>query len=169
MRRLELAVLLLGIALAPEACKRHAHTQTSQFLSVLAMDDPRADVQLTRGFYPPEGGSWRWVSGKFSVVLRPPPGAAQYGARLELKLNLPEAVLKQAGVPALSATIAGTPLGPEKFSEPGDHIYTRDVPGSLLGVDAVEIDFASDKPIPAGKLEKRELGLIVSNVGLVLK
>jgi len=133
------------------------------------MDDPRADVQLIRGFYPPEGGSWRWVAGKFAVVLRPPPGAAQYGARLELKFNLPDAVLKQAGAPTLSATIAGTPLDPERLIVSGANVYTRDVPAAQLGGDTVDIEFASDKPIPAGKLEKRELGLIVSSVGLVLK
>jgi hypothetical protein len=170
MRRLNRALLLLGIALATAACKRHAHTQPSQeLLSVLAMDDPRADAQLPRGFYPPEGGSWRWTAGKFSVILQPPPGAEQYGARLELKLNLPDAVLKQAGALTLAAEIAGTQLAPETFAKAGNYIYARDVPGSLLGGDRVEIDFSTDKPILAGKLEKRELGLIVTSVGLVLK
>lgn len=171
MRRLKRALLLLGIALATAACKRHARTQPGQepLLSVLAMDDPRADAQLPRGFYPPEGGPWRWTAGKFSVILRAPPGAAQYGARLELKLNLPDAVLSQAGAPVLSAEIAGTQLPPETFAKPGSFTYARDIPASLLSGDSVEIDFASDKPIPAGKLEKRELGVIVASVGLVLK
>ena len=168
---MRLAGLFLAFALVATACKRHARTQPGKepLLSVLVMDDPRADAQLPRGFYPPEGGSWRWTAGKFSVILRPPPGAAQYGARLELKLNLPDAVLKQAGAPTLSAGIMGTQLDPEKLSESGNHVYTRDVPASLLASDTVEIDFGLDKPIPAGKLEKRELGLIVTSVGLVLK
>ena len=138
-------------------------------MSVLAMDGPRADVQLIRGFYPPEGGSWRWTAGKFTVILRPPPGASQYGARLNLSLNLPDAVIRYAGAPTLTATISGTPLAPEKFDGPGDRVYSRDVPAALLHEDMVEIDFTLDKPIPAGKLEKRELGVIVSSVGLVLK
>ena len=53
--------------------------------------------------------------------------------------------------------------------EADDGVLTTKVKSALLGGDTVEIDFASDKPIPAGKLEKRELGLIVSSVGLVLK
>lgn len=133
------------------------------------MDDPRADGQLLRGFYPPEDGPWRWTAGKFSLLLRPPPGAAQYGARLELKLNVPEAVLREAGVPTLSAEIGGLRFEPEQFPQAGDHVYARDVPASVLSGDSVEIHFTSDKPIPAGKVEKRELGLIVTSVGLVLK
>ncbi len=168
---MKFAALVIGIAVLLSACKRHAHSQAGQepLLGVLAMDDPRADAQLPRGFYPPEGGPWRWTAGKFSVILRPPPGAAQYGARLELKLNFPDAVLKQAGAPTLSAEIGGTQLPPETFSKAGNYTYARDVPASLLGGDSVQIDFASDKPIPAGKLEKRELATIVTSVGLVLK
>jgi hypothetical protein len=37
----------------------------------------------------------------------------------------------------------------------------------VLAGDSVSIEFATDKAIPAGKIEKRELALIVTSVGLV--
>jgi hypothetical protein len=172
MRRLAVVVSLLGIALAPGACKRSAlHTLAPELLSVIPMDDPHADAQLVDGFYAPEGTGWRWTAGKFSVILRPPPGSAQGqdGARLELMLNMPEAVLQRLGAVTLSARIGGSSLAPEKYSEPGGYIYGRDVPASALSGDSVSIEFATDKAIPAGKMEKRELALIVTSVGLVPK
>jgi len=182
MRRLTvaglLAILAMGLAFAAVACKRTAnHSEsgsvpgaTPELLSVVAMDDPRAATQLVHGFYSLEGGPWRWTAGQFSVILRPPPGsAAQDGARLEVNLNIPDVVFQQLGAMTLSVTAAGIPLMPEKYTEPGNHIYTRDVPASALAGDSVAIEFATDKMIPAGKLEKRELALIVTSIGLVSK
>ena len=174
MRRL---TVLLAISLSIAACKRaskHAEpgatpATTGELLSVVAADDPRAGAQLVRGFYSPEGGPWRWTAGRFSVTLRPSPGSSRDGARLELKLNIPDVVTKQLGAVTLSATAAGTPLAPEKYSQPGDYVYARDVPASALAGSSVTIEFATDKAIPAGKIEKRELALIVSSVGLVPK
>jgi hypothetical protein len=171
MRRLTVAGLLFGTALASGACKRSAlHTLAPELLSVIPMDDPHADAQLVDGFYSMEGNGWRWTAGKFSVILRPPPGSTgQDGARLELMLNMPEAVLQRLGPMTLSAKIGGSSLAPEKYSEPGGYIYGRDVPASALSGESVSVEFATDKAIPAGKLEKRELALIVTSVGLVPK
>jgi hypothetical protein len=170
MRRLTLAVLLSLIALAAGACKRSAqHTLAPELLSVIPVDDPHADAQLVDGFYSLEGNTWRWTAPKFSVVLRPPPGAAQFGARLELMLNMPDAVLQQLGPVTLSARIGGSSLAPEKYTEAGGYIYGRDVPASAFSADSVSVEFTTDKAIPAGKVEKRELALIVTSVGLVSK
>ena len=130
------------------------------------MDDPGADLQLLRGFHSLEGGPWRWTEGKFGVILRPPPGSALEGAQLELKLNIPDVVFKELGAVTLSATAAGVPLPPEKYSAAGNYVYTRNVPASALAADNVSIEFATDKSIPAGKIEKRELALIVTSIGL---
>src|SRR5579864_6769290 len=157
MRRLTVAILLFALTLATGACKRSAsHTQAAQeLLSVVPMDDPHADAQLVGGFYLLEGDRWRWTAGHFSVILRPPPGASQDGARLELKLNIPDAVIHQLGAVTLSATAAQSPLAPEKYAEAGNYIYARDVPASALTGDRVTVEFAMDKAIPAGKVEKR--------------
>jgi hypothetical protein len=69
----------------------------------------------------------------------------------------------------LSARIGGSSLAPEKYSEPGGYIYGRDVPASALSGDSVPVDFATDKAIPAGKIEKRELALVVTSIGLTSK
>lgn len=170
MRRLAV-VLALGLTIAAAGCKRSTkHAETApELLSLVSMDDPSAGAQLVRGFYSLEGNPWRWTAGQFSVVLRPPPGAARNGARLELELNIPDAVFQQLGAVTLSATVDQDPLAPEKFTKPGSHIYARDVPASVLGGDSVSIEFATDKAIPAGKIEKRELALIVTSVGLAAK
>ena len=116
-----------------------------------------------------EERKWRWTARQFSVILRPPPGSAQAGARLELMLNIPDVLMKELGAVTLSATGGSSSLAPEKYTAAGNYVYTRDVPGSLLAGDNVTIDFALDMAIPAGKIEKRELGLIVTSVGLVSK
>ena len=171
MRRLTAAPLLFMMALAPAACKRSpSHAQPGpELLSVVPVDDPHAATQLGEGFYSLEGNTWRWTAGKFSVILKPPPGASQDGARLELKLNLPDIILQQLGAVTLSATAGGSRLKPEKYPQAGSFVYARDVPASALGGDSVSIEFATDKMIPAGKLEKRELALIVTSVGLISK
>jgi len=170
MRRLTV-FLAAGLTLAAPACKRSAQhiDSTPELLSILPMDDPRAGTQLVNGFYSLEGSPWRWTAGKFSVILRPPLGAALAGARLELKLNIPDVVFKELGAVTISATAGGSALAPEEYTQPGDHIYARDMPAGALAGDDVTIEFATDKVIPAGKIDKRELALIVTSVGLISK
>ncbi len=84
-------------------------------------------------------------------------------------LNIPDVVVQQLGAVTLSATVGQSPLAPEKYTKAGNYVYARDVPASALVGDNVTIDFALDKAIPAGKIETRELGLIVTSVGLVTK
>jgi len=167
MRRLTVAVFLFALATA--ACKRGTkHVAHAELLSVLTMDDPRAGAQLVRGFYSPEE-NWRWTAGKFNVILRPPPGSGQSGARLELMLTIPDVIVKELGSVTLSGTAAGSPLVSEKYTKAGEYIYARDVPASALATDRVSFEFATDKAIPAGKIEQRELALIVSGIALVTK
>jgi hypothetical protein len=166
-RRWVAAVFLF--ALATGACKRSAKHGTSELLSVVSMDDPRADSQLLQGVHMLEEGKWRWTARQFSVILRPPAGSAQDGARMELMLNIPDVVVKELGAVTLSATAGSSTLAPEKYATTGAYVYTRDVPGSALGGDNVTIDFTLDKAIPAGQIERRELGLIVTSVGLASK
>jgi hypothetical protein len=170
MRRLTAAALLCGLALAPAACKRsakHPLLAAKELRSVVPVDDPGADGQLVRGFYSPEGNPWRWTQGEFSVILRPPPGATLEGARLELSLNIPDVVFQQLGAVTLSATAAGIRLAPEKYAAAGSYVYTRNLPASALAGDSISVEFGTDKAMPAGKIEKRELALIVTSVGLV--
>jgi len=103
------------------------------------------------------------------VALRPPPGSAQNGARLEVNLTIPEVIVKELGSITLLGVAGDRALAPETYSTVGEHVYSRDVPADALAGDTVSIEFATDKAILAGKIEPRELAQIVSRIGLVAK
>lgn len=133
------------------------------------MNDPGAGAQLVRGVYALEEDRWRWTSSRFTVILMPPPGAAERGARLDLMLTIPDVIVKELGSMTLSALAGEVPLAPETYTRAGEYTYTRDVPASALKGDSVSIEFATDKAIPAGKADQRELALVVTSIGLVAK
>jgi hypothetical protein len=87
------AAVLILLALASLSCGRQKKAgggDSGQLLSVVNAADPRAAGQLTRGFHVIEGNAWRWAAKDFEVTLRRPEGAAQNGARLEMKFAVPE-------------------------------------------------------------------------------
>ena len=133
--------------------------------SLIRMSDPRAAPQLLKGFYNIEEKSWRWTMGQFAVALRPPRNAALNGATLHFKFTLPEAVLAKVKTVSISASVNGTPLSRETYTQPGEFDYARDVDAKLLAGDAVNVEFTLDKFIPAGAVETRELGVIATSVG----
>ena len=137
--------------------------------SFIRMSEPKTAVQLVRGFYGLEQGAWRWTKGEFSVTVRPPAAAAQNGARLEAKITVPEAIIVKLGQTTLHCVVNGHVVEPEKIEKAGDLIYKRDIPASVLGGEAVTFDFRLDKFLAAGQVEERELGLIVTTVGLLKK
>ena len=130
--------------------------------SVISLGDPRAAPQLLKGFYGIEEKSWRWTMGQFTVALRPPRNAALKGATLHFKFTLPEAVIAKLRTVSLSASVSGTPLSPETYTQPGEFDYSRDVDPKLVTGDAVNVDFTLDKFLPAGMVETRELGVIAT-------
>ncbi len=165
--------MLVLLACGSTACKRAKRNpgaltleQDASLTSVVKMNDPAASPQLVRGFYGLEGGVWRWTMKRFEVALKPPPGAAQNGARLTFKFTLPEAISSRLGPVTVSATINGLVLPPETYVKSGDYVYTRDVPANALKDDAVIAAFSSDKAIPPSADDTRELALIAVSVGL---
>ena len=170
MRRLELLVLLAAVAVAPAACKRkrkvRAEPANAQLVSVLAMNDPLAAIQLVRGFYSLEGGAWRWTMKSFAVVLRPPENSGQNGARLDLKLTVPGVIVDKIGAVTVSATVGGRVLKPETYAQAGDYVYSRDVPAAVLSGDGVLVEFTIDKALPPSGGDARELALVATGVGL---
>ncbi len=166
------ATVFLAISLNLACSGKHSTTvqndegesaATPSVVSALKMNDPSAKAQLTKGFYPLEGGSWRWTAGNFSVTLKTPPGAAQKGATLTLRLTASDAVLKQVHSQTLVASVGGTALKSEKYVDSGSHTFTADIPASALTGDTVTIDFSLDNSLPPA-VDKRELGVIVSSV-----
>lgn len=169
MRRLALTAVVLSIA----SCKRSAPNPSAlvtdhaaPLVSIVQVKDPAASAQLVKGFYPVEAGAWRWTMKQFEVVLKPPPGAAENGAKLNLKLAVPEAIISKVGPVTLGANINGLALPPETYSKSGDYEYTRDVPAAALKGDAVAVQFSSDKGIGPTSDDARELSVIAVSVGL---
>ena len=176
MRRLILAAAVLAVAAA--GCNRNKREKvkveltdesSTQLASVVHVADPRASVQLIKGFHDVEQNAWRWTMGKFSVTLRPPKGAAERGAALQLKFTVPDPVLEKVKSVTLTANVNGTPVEGETYSKPGEYTYARDVPASALNAEAVTVNFALDKFLTPGSVDQRELGVVVASVGLEAK
>jgi hypothetical protein len=144
-----LTALLVLVASGSAACKRSKRNpgalvpeQDAPLTSVVNVNDPAASPQLVRGFYGLENNLWRWTMKRFEVALKPPPGAAQNGARLTLRFTIPEVISSRLGSITVSATINGLALPPEIYVKPGDYVYDRDIPASALKDDAVVAEFA---------------------------
>lgn len=164
------------LLLAPAGCKRNQKIRVQQteeeqttLATVLHVADPRAGAQLLSGFYDVEQNAWRWTMGSFSVLLRPPKRADQEGAILQLRFTVPDAVLAKLKTISLSATVNGTGLTPESYTQPGEFTYSREVPARLLAGEAVKVEFKLDKFLPPSDLDQRELGVIVTMVGFEVK
>ncbi|HSW48834.1 MAG TPA: hypothetical protein VLH09_01605, partial [Bryobacteraceae bacterium] len=87
------------------------------------------------------------------------------GARLVLRFSIPEPVLKELATVRLSAKVGDVPLPAQEYRAPGDQVYTRDVPAQALGKSIVPVEFVLDKYLPPGKVDQRELGVVVTVVG----
>jgi hypothetical protein len=172
MRRLALLVACAALLAGVPGCRRHKKARIEtieesgpQLSPVINMADPHASVQLLKGFYDTEQNAWRWTKGKFSVTLRPPLSAVQKGATLEVKFAAPDAVIDKLKSFTLAANVNGTPILGETFSKAGEHVYSKDVPASAFGPDAVTVEFALDKFLTPGAVDQRELGIVVSSIG----
>jgi hypothetical protein len=177
--RCAVGAVLVAVLWAP-ACKRHKATVQAEsaakgpaaplyLSSFLHMGDPKAEPQLVSGFHEVENNAWRWTAQRFSVALRPPFGAAQKGATLDLRLTVPPPVIQKLTSVTLKASIGGTALPPETYSAAGDYDYKRDVAPSLLAGDAALIEFQLDKALAPSPADERELGIVVSRIGLASK
>lgn len=134
--------------------------------STIQMADATKSPQLLAGFHDVEQNSWRWTAGKFSVALKPPPSADKSGAVLVLNFNLPEVSINKFKSLTLSANAGNAKLTPETFTTAGEHEYRREVPASALRTDEVDIAFSLDHYLAASATEGRELGIVVTNIGL---
>jgi hypothetical protein len=134
--------------------------------SIVHVADPRTAAQLLRGFYDVEQNSWRWTKGKFAVALRPPLGAAQTGATLTVKLAVPDPVIQSCKTVTLTPTVGDVTLPAQTYTQAGEYTLSRDVPGSALAGNSVTVQFSLDKTIPPTGADRRELGIVVTTVGL---
>jgi hypothetical protein len=173
--RLTAAFALIAIVAIAPACriKKKARgaviEDDGQLASIVNVADPRAAVQLVRGFHNLENDSWRWTMKNFTVALHPPAGSAQSGAHLELKFTIPAVIFDRLGPITITGRVGAIALAPETYSQAGEATYARDIPASALGGDAVSLDFSVDKAIPPSVQDGRELAIIVTTVGLTPK
>ncbi len=176
MRKLIPVLMAALLAAGLAGCKRRPppkvetiEEETSSLATVVHVADPRTAFQLVKGFHGLEQNAWRWTMGKFTVTLRPPLGAAQRGATLQLKFTIAEAVLERLKSMTLWASVGTAALAPETYTSAGEHTYSREVPAKVLAGEGVAVDFTLDKFLPAGSVDQRELGLIVTTVGFEAK
>ncbi len=177
MRRLIHCSLLFSLALLAgltfPGCRREDRARLNAteeeppgLASIVHVADPRTAAQLLRGFYDVEQNSWRWTKGKFAVALRPPLGATQLGATLTVKLAVPEPVIQSCKSVTLTATVGDVTLPGETYSKAGEYTFSRDVPGGPLAGNSVTVQFSLDKTVPPTGADRRELGIVVTTVGL---
>ena len=170
MRRLTLVLALAVVTLA--GCKKskkdvqYVEEGASQLMSAVNVADPKAAIQLLRGFHDVESGAWRWTGPKFAVALRPPKQVPAEGAKLFMEYTVPELFLQKVPKTTLTIFVNGKALESEVITKAGSATLERTVATDLLKGDVVTVDFALDQFLAAGSVDQRELGLIVSAVGL---
>jgi hypothetical protein len=172
MRRVTMAVTAVLAVAAMTGCKKgnkpvqYVEEGASQLSSAINTGDPRAAIQLLRGFHDIENNSWRWTGPKFAVALRPPKEIPAEGAKLYLEYAVPDLFVQKVPKATLSVVVNGNAMEPETITKAGSFKLERMVPASMLQGEVATIDFAMDKYLEAGAADQRELGLIVSGVGM---
>ncbi len=86
-----------------------------------------------------------------------------------MHIVVPDAIIQHSQFVELSSSVQGLKLDPQVFAKAGSYTYTRDVPPDKLQGREVRIDFAVDHTLPPANGDIRQLGIIVSQVGLVAK
>ncbi|MCX6622648.1 MAG: hypothetical protein NTY38_16575 [Acidobacteria bacterium] len=169
---LTLLVILLAVSVADcRRKKKKAGTQEEDqgMASMVHVADPRTSAQLVRGFHTVEQNAWRWTMARFTVILRPPGTAAKKGATLLAKFSIPETIITHLKKLTLSTSVGNVELPPETYEKAGDYILTRDVPATAFTGDTITVDFSLDKALPPGEVDQRELGIVISSIGLEAK
>ncbi|MGA3025628.1 MAG: hypothetical protein ABSF98_12725 [Bryobacteraceae bacterium] len=167
-------VLIATLALFPAACKHRPKPpdeagDANKPAMMLAMSDARTSMQLIHGFYQLEAGAWRWTGQTFGASLRVPPNAARNGARLMMKVTVPQTQLDKLKSLTLGARVNGVELGPETYTRAGEFLYQREIPATVLLEDMATVEFSLDKVAPPVPPDVRELGIVVTNVGFMEK
>jgi len=169
MRRVVITVMALaGLAGCMKSKKpvQYVEEGSSQLATAVNAADPRTAIQLLRGFHDVENNSWRWTASRFAVALRPPTRVPAEGVTLYLDYVVPDVFLQKVPETTLAVLVNGKALEPEKITKAGTFKLERTVTPAMLQGDVVTVDFALDKFLASGAVDQRELGLIVSAVGL---
>lgn len=153
-----LILLFSGCKRVPSSAEV-ARDDSAELATGFGLGELPAASQMLHGFYALEGGTWRWSKQTFGVILRAP----QPAAKLLLHFALPGLVLERLGPITITATVNGSELAAETFTNEGEQVYSRDVELK----DLAKVEFRTDKTLAAGVIDERELALIVSRVELI--
>lgn len=163
------ALLVCGCRRQPKAPEDATEEEPPALASIVHVADPATTAQLLRGFYGLEQNSWRWTAGSFAVRLQPPVTAARRGARLEIKLAVPDPVIQKLGKITLKAKVGSLEVAGETYSKPGEYIYAREIPAGALTGEAVVVECTLDRVLEQAEGDRRQLGIVVISVGLAAK
>ena len=132
-------------------------------LSYIATADLRAASQLGPGWYEIEEGAWRWMAREATVYLKRPQGN---NLVFEAKLYVPPNLVRTVGSTSLEILVNGGLLAREHLSHPGEHLIRHPVSPDYLRSEIVRVDLKLDRAMPPSGADKRELGAVVTAVGL---
>jgi hypothetical protein len=146
-----------------ESYDLYRKTSSPRAASSVNMADPAQAAQLLNGFYGIEGGRSRWTAKTFSVLLKAPPGNS---VALSLKLYVPEVQIRNLGPITISAEVAGQELPSLVLSKPMEYTYSASVPAQALRSGFAVVNFRLDKSSIGLNGDARQLGVVVTEVGL---
>jgi hypothetical protein len=101
--------------------------------------------------------------------LKPPPGSDPNGAKLTLRLYIPDGHIRALGPITLRADANREPLPARTFSKPGSYEYTAEIPAARLASSPLYVNFHLDKAVTSAATDARELGTVVTYLGLEAK
>ncbi|HEX5228223.1 MAG TPA: hypothetical protein VFW44_10960 [Bryobacteraceae bacterium] len=169
-RSLSLILILIPLLVAGSGCKRRNRGGQGQTIaSNIYAGDPNVAPHFAIGFYNVEENAWRWTAKDFAVDLSPPLHADERGAKLVMRMAVPDVVIQKEGSVQLSASVQGHKLEPQIFAKSGSYTFTRDIPAADLQNDVARIEFSLDHALDPTAEDHRQLGIIVSEVGLLAK
>ncbi len=171
---LRLFVLLSQLSLSTAACRSSRTVPApgsaagpgdagpGSLAATVVMGDHRLASQLTHGFHRIELGQWRWTEKNFSVKVGVPKSAPSL--HLKIKLTVPRPVIERSQTVTLFCEAGGASLAPETYGQAADYIYQREL--AATAAESLLVDCHLDNVIPPTKLDTRELGIIVWDIGL---
>jgi tRNA (mo5U34)-methyltransferase len=123
-------------------------------------DAPGSIARLAYGWHPrgTDETRWRWTERLFGVVVDVSGNVPR--SALVLQLYIPPAIIERFGAITLTAASNGTVLNTRTYSAPGPQTFELTLAGET------QIDFSLDNALPPSAGDLRELGLIVSEIGL---
>lgn len=144
------------------------YRQTSQprTQSIVNVADPAEAPQLLTGFYNIEGQRSRWTAKNFSVLLKAPPGSDRNGAELTLKLFVPDVQIRNLGAMTLAVDAGAQELASRTFSQASEYTYSAHIAAEAARSGFVVVNFRLDKASTGLNGDARELGVVVTEVGL---